>query len=446
MIPPSVLILLLVVRYRPTHICAIASIVRSVPFGPREATRTMAPPASAAGAAAPATPASSNNKRSRDDEEEQLRKQLKGHLHRVTKREPLDATYKFLIASGSARPPFIPKDRLYKRLPAELRHTTETLMLQPGGNDPNLPGKKIGDDREALDEEAMRSALTLRAAKRHEQEALALAALKAPPRGVRLPPGWDVTTHRNRLEGMALGLQEKEIKQKNKVERARLAQIAKAKMEAAEREAAAKGRTIATAAGGAVAEAAMQAKALAKAEEELALKKQRDRENEERLRRIERERQRTEERRVREEEERREAEEAKAELERRQRMAETPKEALFRLYNPVFQILWDMEFPALGNSNPFRIVIDKDTCVQMGVPDYCKVIAKPMNLTYVQEKVENRSYLTLQEFFSDIELIISNALTYNSDPRNPYHVAALEFRKRYRKAAKRVVQSVQQKK
>ena len=41
---------------------------------------------------------------------------------------------------------------------------------------------------------------------------------------------------------------------------------------------------------------------------------------------------------------------------------------------------------------------------------------------------------TLQEFFSDIELIISNALTYNSDPRNPYHVAALEFRAQYRKA------------
>ena len=396
--------------------------------------------AAPATAANPATPASAT-KRSRDDEEEQLRRQLKGHLHRVTKREPLDATYKFLISSGAARPPFLPKDRLYKRLGAELRYTTEKLMLQPGGNDPNLPGKKIGDDREPLDEEAMRSALTLRAAKKHEQEAYARAALLAPPRGVRLPPGWDVTTHRNRLEGMALGLQEKEIKEKNKAERARLAQIAKAKMEAAERE----GRTTA-AAGGADAEAAMQAKALAKAEEELALKKQRDRENEERLRRIERERQRTEERRLREEAERREAEEAKAELDRRQRMAETPKEALFRLYNPVFQILWDMEFPALGNSNPFRIVIDKDTCVQMGVPDYCRIITKPMNLTYVQEKVENRSYSTLQEFFSDIELIINNCITYNSDPRNPYHIAALEFRKRYRKAAKRVVQSVQQKK
>ena len=394
-----------------------------------------------------ATPASAT-KRSRDDEEEQLRKQLKGHLHRVTKREPLDATYKFFISSGAARPPFIPKDRLYKRLGAELRYTPEKLMLQPGGNDPNLPGKKIGEDREPLDEEAMRSALTLRAAKKHEQEAYARAALLAPPRGVRLPPGWDVTTHRNRLEGMALGLQEKEIKQKNKAERTRLAQIAKAKMEAAEREAAAKGRSIATAtaAGGADAEAAMQAKALAKAEEELSLKKQRDRENEERLRRIERERQRTEERRLREEADRREAEEARAELERRQRMAETPKEALFRLYNPVFQILWDMEFPALGNSNPFRIIIDKDTCAQMGVPDYCNVISKPMNLTYVQEKVENRSYSTLQEFFSDIELIVNNALTYNSDMRNPYHIAALEFRKRFRKAAKRVVQSVQQKK
>ena len=113
-------------------------------------------------------------------------------------------------------------------------------------------------------------------------------------------------------------------------------------------------------------------------------------------------------------------------LEQMQRMA--AKEALLYLYNPAFQILWDMEFPALGNTNPFRIVIDENTCVQMGIPDYCTVIAKPMNLTYVKERVENRSYLTLHDFFSDIELIISNALTYNTDPRNPYHVAALDFR------------------
>ena len=72
-------------------------------------------------------------------------------------------------------------------------------------------------------------------------------------------------------------------------------------------------------------------------------------------------------------------------------MAETPKDALIRLYSPIkdiFKILWDMEFPALGNTNPFRIVIDSNTCVQMGVPDYCKVIAKPMNLTYVMKSVE----------------------------------------------------------
>lgn len=164
------------------------------------------------------------------------------------------------------------------------------------------------------------------------------------------------------------------------------------------------------------------------------LKKRRNEGDEERLRRIERERQR----RLRKEAERREAEEAKAELDRRQQLAETPKEALYRLYNPIFQTLWDMEFPALGNSNPFRVVIDKDTCVQMFLPDYCQIIKKPMNLTFVQKKVENRSYSNLQEFFSDIELIISNCITYCCDPRNPYHMAALELRKRYQEAAKRV--------
>lgn len=389
--------------------------------------------------------AAASNKSGQD--EEQLRKQLRAHLHQVTKREPLDPNYKFLLSSGLARPPFIPKDRLYKRLGAELRATTERLMLAPGGNDPHLPGKKIGQDREPLDESAMRSAFTLRAGKKHEQEALARAALMAPPRGVRLPPGWDVTTHRNRLEGMALGLQDRERKKKLKAERARLARIAKTKIMAAEREAAAeRGRLDGSnnVARAPESDGSMQARALAKADEEMALKKQREQENEERLRKIERERQRTDQMRQREEEAKLEAERQKAELQRRQRMTETPKEALHRLYYPIFQILWDMEFPSLGNSNPFRIVIDKHTCVTMGVPDYCVVIKKPMNLTYIQEKVENRSYATLQEFFADVELLINNALTYNSDPSNLYHIAALDFRKRYRKAAKRVVHSVQQ--
>jgi len=31
--------------------------------------------------------------------------------------------------------------------------------------------------------------------------------------------------------------------------------------------------------------------------------------------------------------------------------------------------------------------------------------------------------------------MINNALTYNNDPTNPYHIAALELRKKYKKLA-----------
>mmetsp|Transcript_26497 Transcript_26497/g.58087 ORF Transcript_26497/g.58087 Transcript_26497/m.58087 type:complete len:423 (-) Transcript_26497:16-1284(-) len=414
-----------------------------------EAAAAAAASPAPAPAAAAARSASSNKS---GEDEEQLRRKLRAHLHQLTKREPLDPTYSFLLSSGSARAPFIPKDRLYKRLGAELRATTERLMLSPGGNDPHLPGKKLGEDREALDEAAMRSAFTLRAGKKHEQQALAQAALMAPPRGVRLPRGWDVKTHRNRLEGMALGLQDRERKKKLKAERARLAQIARTKLSAAEREAAAeRGRTATdTAAEAAESEAAMQARALAEADEVMALNKQKEKEkeNEERLRRIERERQRTEQMRRREEEANFEAERQRAELQERQRMAETPRETLYRFYHPIFQALWDMEWETLDNMNPFRLVIDENTCAAMGVPDYCDVIKKPMNLTFIKEKAENRSYSTLQEFLSDVELMINNALTFNSDPKNVYHVAALDLQKKFKKKTKKVLQilKVQQKK
>ena len=48
----------------------------------------------------------------------------------------------------------------------------------------------------------------------------------------------------------------------------------------------------------------------------------------------------------------------KEEAERKARLAETPRQALRRLYEPVFQALWDMEFSNLHGTNPFRIIID----------------------------------------------------------------------------------------
>lgn len=364
-----------------------------------------------------------------------------------------------MLTHGAARAPLIPKDKMYKRLGAELRSKVEAHIAAGGENDIAL-GRKRGRDRDDLEEEQMRAAFTLREGKKHEQEGLIAAAVAAPPPGMRLPLGWDLHTHRRRLEAMALGLQVREKMKKAKAERAKLAAAAKAKILAAEREAAAeKGRINASVSsvGDEAATMAMAAKIRQKEVEarskvEADSKRQGEQDSEllekERQRSIERAKEREKKRKEalqREEEDARiAAEHERVEAERRTRMAETPQQALHRLYEPIFRVLWDMEFANLHGTNPFRIVIDKDNCTAMGVPDYCDIVEKPMNLTYIQEKVDNKSYVSLKEFFADVELMISNALKYNSDPSNAFHTAAKDLKRKYKKMAKKVVLKLQQ--
>lgn len=141
-------------------------------------------------------------------------------------------------------------------------------------------------------------------------------------------------------------------------------------------------------------------------------------------------------------ENKRRLEKEREERERRERAVETPQDALHRIYEPIFKSLWDMEFSVLQDTNPFRIVIDEKTCVDMGIPDYCKIIEKPMNLAYIQKKVNDKSYETLQEFVEDVDLIVTNCLKFNDRPENPFNIAARELRKRFKKLIKPVVQSL----
>lgn len=69
-----------------------------------------------------------------------------------------------------------------------------------------------------------------------------------------------------------------------------------------------------------------------------------------------------------------------------------------------------------------------------------------MNLTYIQQKVDKMEYQTLQSFFTDVELMINNAILYNSDPSNPYRIAAEEMKKKYQKIAKKLVVALKEKK
>lgn len=323
--------------------------------------------------------------------EEDLRRELISALQTIKKREPMEGTYKSLLLKNGrlAAPPILPKDKTYRRVGADFRARVESFLAQTAGKD---PFDRLAQ-RQPLEEAAMRAALTLREPKEHEQQPLLEATLASFPRR----HGMDPSRRKRHLDAIALGLQSRS---KQRVARSMTPVSAADQVEQARRQA----------------ELDRQ-KAQARAFE--AARQQR--EDEDRKRR-------------------------EQDMERSKRkQVETPQQALHKLYSPIFKVLWNMEFPHLSGTNPFRTVIDRNNCASVGAPDYFDVIDKPMNLTWIQHKVDAMEYGTFSEFTSDVELMLKNAILYNSDLSNPYRIAAEEMRKKYVKLVKKVLATVQQK-
>mmetsp|Transcript_23166 Transcript_23166/g.49567 ORF Transcript_23166/g.49567 Transcript_23166/m.49567 type:complete len:506 (+) Transcript_23166:32-1549(+) len=376
--------------------------------------------------------------------------------------------------------------KLHRRLNANLRSIVETYASTPAGwrRRPNTRrieidfGSSNSDGNAATAakndeiESKLRAAFALRESKEHEQRDLVNATLKAEnaklrrgwgfsqvtgaggagvgaaagaaPMAGMLPPLEEASVRKKRLEGIAKQLREKE---KGAADRARWMKIAlKGKGLILNPESATKDIVSGRQPGTQTEGTTIDAKPATNADPVREAKRKRvDPEQERQAQIVEaKKRERVlRERLEREEaENKRQIEKEREERERRERALETPRDALHRLYEPIFSALWDMEFPALGGTNPFRMVIDASTCADMGVPDYCEIIKKPMNLTFVQTKVNNKSYESLQEFLEDVDLIVKNALQYNSHPNNPYHIAAKGFQKKFRKLARPLVKSL----
>ena len=328
---------------------------------------------------APVSSSTSDPVKTEEDEVE-LRSQVRESLKSLTQREPLETTYKHLLFDGIVTP-------RRPTLPKDKMYKQIGANLRECVvNFTEHPWDKIAQ-REPFDEAAMRAAFTLREHKKHEQEALLATTLAA-----RNPPNY--AAKKRKLEGMAMTLQRKRPKKKKP---------------------------------------SSDATAVTTADDEEA----RRRAEYLRQQKLQQQEKREAARRRREEEERREEEDRLA------RLHESPQQTLARYCQPVFQKLWDMEFALLQNTNPFRIVIDENNCAAMGAPDYMEIIKKPMNLSYIRDKLRDAKYDTLQEFFTDVELMLSNALLYNSDPNNAYHLAAKEMRKVYRKEGKELYQQLQ---
>jgi len=246
--------------------------------------------------------------------------------------------------------------------------------------------------RKPLDEAGMRAAFPLREAKEHEQQPLLEATLAA----LAMHP-----ERKRSLDGMALGLQTRNKK---------------------------KPRTANSPIFGNSAAAQTQ---MAKQQAELERQKNQARQWEEA--RMQRER-----------DDRRKRVEEMEQNRRNNDGSGSGSNALHQIIEKVFKKYWDMEFPNLGGTNPFRIVIDRRSAPQIA-PDYFNVITTPMNLTYVKDKVKGRKYTTLTQFFSDIDLMIDNALKYNQGDTNPYRIASEDLKKKHTKIVKGVWKQIKEK-
>ena len=338
-------------------------------------------------------------------EEENLRRQLREALQNLNRREPLDTTYKRLLLGGSItrRCPVLPRDKFYKRIGSNIRQRVELYQREIFGKD---PFDRISQ-RQPLEEDKMRDAFRLREAKEHEQVPLLEATLASATTMVS-------SERKRHLAGIVMALQSRE--KPNKI------------MKTAETTA----NTINSSTNSNSNKTSDPNEAIEQARRKAEIERQRVQARE------------WEEARAKREEEERLRKERELIRERRQQQALQQQNPQQVLIEQVFRKLWEMDFVVLGGTNPFRIVIDRENCASIGAPDYFQIITTPMNLTYIKDKVYGFQYSTLQSFFADVDLMIQNAITYNSDQGNPYRIAAEEMKKRCTKIQKRVWQQIQQ--
>lgn len=73
--------------------------------------------------------------------------------------------------------------------------------------------------------------------------------------------------------------------------------------------------------------------------------------------------------------------------------------------------------------------------VALNIPDYFKIITKPMDLGTVKSKLEGNVYFSVEEFAADVRLTFANCMRYNP-PYNGFHAMAKEldslFNKRWK--------------
>lgn len=68
----------------------------------------------------------------------------------------------------------------------------------------------------------------------------------------------------------------------------------------------------------------------------------------------------------------------------------------------------------------------------LGIPDYPKIILRPMDISTIEKKLKDHEYSAYSEFETDVKLIWSNALKYNP-PNSPIYPMTMEIKRYFEK-------------
>ncbi|EIW64876.1 Bromodomain-containing protein [Trametes versicolor FP-101664 SS1] len=110
-----------------------------------------------------------------------------------------------------------------------------------------------------------------------------------------------------------------------------------------------------------------------------------------------------------------------AEATRKPRKAKAPRDAATAEQLKFCEKLWkDLhQKQHYTIAHPFYEPVDP---VKMGIPEYPKVVKKPMDLATMKKKLDAGEYSTAEKFREDFRLMVKNCMTFNP-PGNPVHEA-----------------------
>lgn len=106
---------------------------------------------------------------------------------------------------------------------------------------------------------------------------------------------------------------------------------------------------------------------------------------------------------------------------RKRRQSFPPSAAVSQWARRALDAAWTREVPGLGN--PFRTRLTRETCAQLGIPDYHAVVADVADLALCRERLAAGQYANDAALRSDVQRIAANARRYHGD-ESPFTRAA----------------------